>query len=216
MCYLSYFFTNISKVYPGPSTHALSLSIQHIDWAVCIFDLALSRAALLGVDWQIGSSSRNFLLWPEWLELLPLMCFWFYKVRPDTFNIISPRLLSHGLLKEYRGLLSFLEGSIQLFYLWRFCRGIRNFLRSWVAFSMRLGKEDSVPIFLLVSATFDRFLFQSVLNYLAASLVDRFFPWITFWKVIRSFRRDCFATASDVLGCILPTLWCNRPLKKKV
>ena len=47
--YLSYYFTNLSKVHPGPCTHAFFSHVNVLLVRLALFDLALSSTALLEV-----------------------------------------------------------------------------------------------------------------------------------------------------------------------
>ena len=169
------------------------------------FYLALTRSELLRVVVEVESPSICILVLLAWLASAHC-CVYFYKVCDPT-SWASGKFLRFpfcswgfpidcfvfGVFKGGSKVVSKIDGAFQV-----------NCIEGSIQYCWRS---------LILSPGCQ---FQPIALVLWRSFSIILGPLVPFWKGLRSFKRDYFVMASNVLGSLLPVLWSCCPFMKKV
>ena len=167
--------------------------------------LALSSAALLGVGRRGGFSSHKF--YTCLLDRLTYAHYWYFLFL--KFHSPTPWTLR----KTYRDTLCSWGFHFDSFCVRCFWRKLRSFWQTWCQLMFEL--VGIFPPILLVLFS----LVSSFLRHTAALLwmvlYGILYLGLPAWQGLRGCQRDCFATASNVPGILIPAFLFRRFVTKK-
>ena len=203
MIYISCYFTNLYNVHPGPCTREFVIHGRRIDRTACIIWSCACQHGPSGF-WLVVFDSLCLLLCPARFSSSHLGDF--FVLQGVSYNTLP-------LWKNIEGSSPFLRVPIACWCVWCFWRRLRSCWWIWCQFLRNLDCMIC-PIFLAVSNIVSGLIYLSALIWRRSCGI--IVPWLPVQKRFQITQRDCFVTARDFTGSLLPVFWFHISVVKNI